>query len=60
MSLLIKRFVAEDQGSTSLEYALIATLISVFIIGAAYVMSSEIGLLFTQVETKMSNATTKA
>jgi pilus assembly protein Flp/PilA len=60
MLTIIKRFVDDEHGATSIEYALIATLISVFIIAAAQGMSSEIGVLFTQVETKLSSAIAKA
>jgi pilus assembly protein Flp/PilA len=56
----INRFIFDEDGATSIEYALIAMLISVVIIAAVQAMTGEIGLLFTQIETKLSTAITKA
>jgi Flp pilus assembly pilin Flp len=59
MLALIKRGRRDESGSTNLEYALIAVLISVFIIGAAESMSVSLGLLFKTVETSTANALNK-
>jgi pilus assembly protein Flp/PilA len=52
-------FFKNEQGATSIEYALIAVLISVFIIAAVQGMTGEISLLFGQIETKLSDANGK-
>jgi Flp pilus assembly pilin Flp len=59
MLALIKRGRHDESGSTNLEYALIAVLISVFIIGAAESMSTSLGRLFNTVETSTANALNK-
>jgi pilus assembly protein Flp/PilA len=60
MLTTIKSFVMDDEGATSIEYALVATLISIFIIAAVQGMTGELGLLFNQIETKLSTAIAKA
>ena len=54
-----KRFVSDDRGATSIEYALIAVLISIFIIGAAIGVGDQVSKLFNKVDTTYSNATSK-
>ena len=54
-----KRFVSDDRGATSIEYALIAVLISIFIIGAAIGVGDQVSTLFNKVDTTYSNATSK-
>jgi pilus assembly protein Flp/PilA len=44
-----KRFFGERSGATAIEYALIASLIAVFIIGALQVLGTGISSEFTEV-----------
>jgi pilus assembly protein Flp/PilA len=44
-----KIFAADDSGATAIEYALIASLIAVFIIGALQVLGTGISSEFTEV-----------
>ena len=57
---IIRHLYDDERGATSIEYALIAMLISVFIIAAATSMAVELGILFTTVETAVAAALTKA
>jgi pilus assembly protein Flp/PilA len=59
MFSLLKSFRNDEAGSTAIEYALIAVLISVFIIAAATGMTNQISALFQKVDSTMSTATGK-
>jgi len=52
---LVKRFVADESGVTSIEYGLIAALIAVAIIGAARVLGTTISATFQNISTEMAN-----
>jgi pilus assembly protein Flp/PilA len=43
------RFLSDESGATSIEYALIASLISVFIIGAVTLLSGRMQTMFNYV-----------
>ena len=45
----IKRFVADDSGATAIEYALIASLIAVFIITAVQTVGTKVSTVFTEI-----------
>jgi pilus assembly protein Flp/PilA len=45
----IKRFAANDSGATAIEYALIASLIAVFIIGSLQVLGTNMSSVFSEV-----------
>jgi pilus assembly protein Flp/PilA len=45
----IKRFVANEEGATAIEYALIASLIAVAIIGALTVLGTQLSTTFSEV-----------
>jgi pilus assembly protein Flp/PilA len=49
MNALFKMFVADDSGATAIEYALIASLIAVFIIGALQVLGTSLSSEFAEV-----------
>jgi pilus assembly protein Flp/PilA len=49
----IKMFAADEAGATAIEYALIASLIAVFIIGALQVLGTSISSEFTEVGTAL-------
>jgi pilus assembly protein Flp/PilA len=59
MNISVKRFVEDDRGTTSIEYALIAVLISIFIIGAVTGVGDQISTLFNKVDTTYATATSK-
>jgi Flp pilus assembly pilin Flp len=56
----LMRFINDERGSTSLEYALIAMLISVFIISTVTGVATQVSSLFHIVDTKLSAAASKA
>jgi pilus assembly protein Flp/PilA len=45
----LKNFFANDSGATAIEYALIASLIAVFIIGSLQVLGTHLSSEFTEV-----------
>lgn len=45
----LKRFVANESGATAIEYALIASLIAVFIIGSLQVLGTKLSSEFAEV-----------
>ncbi len=52
-------FRNDEAGATSIEYALIAVLISIFIIGAVTSLGAEVHALFNKVDTTVSSAIVK-
>ena len=46
---LVKRFMRNEDGATAIEYALIASLIAVVIIGAVTVVGTKVSNTFTEV-----------
>lgn len=44
-----KNFVSDDSGVTAIEYALIASLIAVFIIVAVQLVGTKVSTVFTEV-----------
>jgi pilus assembly protein Flp/PilA len=46
---LIKTFIRNEDGATAIEYALIASLIAVVIIGAVTTVGTKVSTVFTQV-----------
>jgi pilus assembly protein Flp/PilA len=60
MQSIIKRFQSDEAGATSIEYALIAVLISTFVIIAMSSVGTQVSNLFRKVETTVSTASTLA
>lgn len=60
MQNLCARFARDESGATSIEYALIGTLISVAIIVGASALGTKLSLLYDAVKTKVAAATTAA
>jgi pilus assembly protein Flp/PilA len=58
MLSIFKRFQNDEAGSTSIEYSLIAVLISVFVIVAITAVGTQVSTLFQKVDTTMSSAIT--
>ena len=54
MQNLISRLVKDESGATAIEYGLIASLISVAIIGAASTLGKNIGGTFNNVANNMT------
>jgi pilus assembly protein Flp/PilA len=52
----IARFIKDDSGAASIEYALIATLIAIAIVGGAISLGSALGDRFTAIGTSVANA----
>ncbi len=49
----LKNFVANESGATAIEYALIASLIAVVIIGAVQVVGTKVSTVFSEVGTAL-------
>ena len=52
----IKSFVSSDKGVTAIEYALIAALIAVVIIGAVTLLGNEVEIIYNAISTAVQNA----
>jgi pilus assembly protein Flp/PilA len=53
MSTLIGRFFRNEDGATSIEYALIASLISIVIVGGAMSLGDKLNATYTKVADKL-------
>jgi pilus assembly protein Flp/PilA len=53
MSTTLKRFLADEQGATAIEYGLIAAGISIAIIAAVGSLGSKLNTTFTSVSTAL-------
>ena len=49
----LKSFVANESGATAIEYALIASLIAVFLIGALSALGTKLSSEFSEVGSKL-------
>jgi pilus assembly protein Flp/PilA len=49
----IRSFAANEEGATAIEYALIASLIAVAIIGALTVLGTQLSTTFTEVSSNL-------
>jgi pilus assembly protein Flp/PilA len=49
MSKSVRYFVANESGATAIEYALIASLIAVFIITAVQTVGTKVSTVFTEI-----------
>jgi pilus assembly protein Flp/PilA len=49
----IKKFVADESGITAIEYALIASLIAVFIITAVQTVGAKVSTVFKEIGTTL-------
>ncbi|WHA41195.1 Flp family type IVb pilin [Agrobacterium larrymoorei] len=58
MTKIFARFMKDESGATAIEYGLIAALISVGIIAGAQTVGTKLGLVFTNIGTKMTSAAT--
>jgi pilus assembly protein Flp/PilA len=47
--LRVRNFVSDESGVTAIEYALIASLIAVFIITAVTLVGTKVGVVFTEI-----------
>jgi pilus assembly protein Flp/PilA len=45
----LQRLIRDDSGATAIEYALIASLIAVFIIAAVQLVGTQVSTVFTEV-----------
>ncbi len=51
--LRVRNFVSDESGVTAIEYALIASLIAVFIIVAVQAVGTSISSVFTEISTTL-------
>lgn len=51
--LPVAKFLADDTGATAIEYALIASIVSISIVAAATLMGTSLVTIFTQVATAL-------
>jgi pilus assembly protein Flp/PilA len=56
MAPLLKRFAADQAGATSIEYALIAVLVGIAIIGAVTALGNSLKAIFTTVSSTVNTA----
>ncbi|MCB9780766.1 MAG: Flp family type IVb pilin [Alphaproteobacteria bacterium] len=56
MTSTLQRLVRDESAATSIEYALIATLVSTFIIGSLTFFADSLGSTFDYISTKVSTA----
>jgi pilus assembly protein Flp/PilA len=50
---MAKRFVSDEAGATAIEYALVASLISITIIAGATAIGTSLGTTFTSISGKL-------
>ena len=53
MSITLKRFLADEQGATAIEYGLIAAGISIAIVAVVQSLGSTLNTTFTSVQTAL-------
>lgn len=53
---MIARFLREETGATAIEYALIASLIAVAVVGAVILLGEETAELYQDIATKVTEA----
>lgn len=56
MPILLRRFLRCESGGTAIEYGVIGLLISVSIIAGAIAIGNEVGIMYNDVGSNMSNA----
>ena len=49
----VQNFLSDESGVTAIEYALIASLIAVFIIGAVQTVGTQVSAVFTDISTTL-------
>ena len=59
MTRLVHRFLHDDSGATSIEYAAIASLLSIAIVTAALGLGSKLKDTYTGVSTALTSASTR-
>jgi pilus assembly protein Flp/PilA len=56
MQKLVARFIKDESGAAAIEYALIAGLIALVIVGGATLLGNAISTKFTNIGTSVTNA----
>ena len=56
MANLVRQFAGDESGATSIEYALIAVLVAVAIIGSVSALGSSLQSIFSTVSTEVATA----
>lgn len=53
---MLRRWARDQKGATAIEYAMIASLIAVVVIGAVRLMAGNLGIVYSRIETAVSSA----
>ena len=53
---MFRRWFRDQKGATAIEYALIASLIAVVVVGSIRLMAGNLGLVYSRIETAVSTA----
>lgn len=56
MQMAVKRFWADEEGVTAIEYGLIAALIAVVIIGTVKIVGTQLDATFNKIGTELETA----
>ena len=56
MQTFLWHFVADESGVTAIEYGLVASLVSIVIIGAASLIGTTLAAIFTTISTQLAAA----
>ena len=51
---MIRDFVVEESGATSIEYALIASMFAVVVLGAVSVLADNVSVMWTTIESAIA------
>lgn len=54
---MLKRFFKDQNGATAIEFSLIATLVSLAVLGAVSMLSDNVAAMFENSATEVRNAT---
>lgn len=55
MTKILARFAKDESGATAIEYGLIAALIALAIVAGAGAVGTNLGTMFTNISTRLSN-----
>lgn len=51
---MLKRFLNDERGATSIEYSIIATIISIAIVGGVLAISGQVGQLYNNIAAQVT------
>ena len=53
---MLRRWARDQKGATAIEYAMIASMIAVVVLGAVKLMVGNLGLVYSSIETAVGGA----